>query len=87
MSQPFSPQQQVIGNMLDRPDRVLVASFRQYLDAQRAVDYLSDEKFPVERSSIVGEGLKIVEQVTGRLDWTRSPTAHREAETAKAHRG
>ncbi|GGJ65809.1 general stress protein [Deinococcus aquiradiocola] len=72
MSQPFSPQQQVIGNMLDRPDRVLVASFRQYLDAQRAVDYLSDEKFPVERSSIVGEGLKIVEQVTGRLDWTRA---------------
>ena len=72
MSQPFSPQQQAMGNLLDRPNRVQVASFTQYLEAQRAVDYLSDQKFAVERTSIVGEGLKIVEQVTGRLDWTRA---------------
>jgi hypothetical protein len=72
MSQPFSPQQQAIGNLLDRPNRVLIASYPQYLEAQRAVDFLSDEKFPVERISIVGEGLRIVEQVTGRLDWTRA---------------
>lgn len=72
MSQPFSPQQQALGNLLDRPNRVQVATFTQYLEAQRAVDYLSDQKFAVERTSIVGEGLKIVEQVTGRLDWTRA---------------
>lgn len=61
-----------MGNLLDRPNRVQVASYTQYLEAQRAVDYLSDQKFAVERTSIVGEGLKIVEQVTGRLDWTRA---------------
>jgi hypothetical protein len=72
MSQPYSPQQQALGNLLDRPNRVLVATYTQYLEAQRAVDYLSDQKFAVERTSIVGEGLKLVEQVTGRLDWTRA---------------
>ena len=74
MSQPFSPQQQALSNLLDRPNRVLIASYTQYLDAQRAVDYLSDQKFPVERTAIVGEGLKTVEQVTGRLDWNRALT-------------
>ncbi|WP_219966453.1 general stress protein [Deinococcus irradiatisoli] len=52
--------------------RVVIATYPDYLQAQRAVDYLSDHKFPVERTAIVGEGLKIVEQVTGRLDWTRA---------------
>ena len=52
--------------------RVVIATYPDYLQAQRAVDYLSDQNFPVERSAIVGEGLKIVEQVTGRLDWTRA---------------
>ncbi|GAA4005078.1 hypothetical protein GCM10022631_15350 [Deinococcus rubellus] len=52
--------------------RVVIATYPEYLQAQRAVDYLSDHKFPVERTAIVGEGLKTVEQVTGRLDWTRA---------------
>lgn len=43
-----------------------VASFNRYSDAQRAVDWLSDERFPVQHVSIVGEGLRIVEEVTGR---------------------
>jgi hypothetical protein len=33
----------------------------------RAVDWLSDEGFPVERVAIVGSGLRAVEQVTGRV--------------------
>jgi hypothetical protein len=49
--------------------RRAVASFQRYEEAQRAVDYLSDEQFPVERVAIVGEGLRLVEQVTGRLTW------------------
>jgi len=52
--------------------RVVIATYPEYLQAQRAVDFLSDQKFPVERTAIVGENLKIVEQVTGRLDWTRA---------------
>ena len=46
--------------------RRVVASYGTYAEAQRAVDYLSDERFPVERVSIVAEDLRFVEQVTGR---------------------
>lgn len=46
---------------------VTVASYPDYASAQRAVDYLSDNKFPVEHAQIVGTGLSLVEYVTGRL--------------------
>ncbi|ADB49079.1 general stress protein [Conexibacter woesei] len=49
--------------------RRVVASSPSYEAAERAVDALSDRKFPVEHVAIVGEGLKTVEQVTGRLSW------------------
>ena len=55
-----------------QPPRVTVASYATYQEAQRAVDKLSDEKFPVERSAIVAEGIRFVEQVTGRLNWWRA---------------
>lgn len=41
--------------------------YDDYADAQRAVDYLSDQGFPVENCMIVGTDLKQVERVTGRL--------------------
>jgi hypothetical protein len=41
--------------------------FDEYADAQKAVDYLSDEHFPVQNCLIVGTDLKQVERVTGRL--------------------
>lgn len=44
-----------------------VASYSKYRDAEKAVDWLSDQGFAVERSAIVGSGLRSVEQVTGRL--------------------
>jgi hypothetical protein len=47
----------------------MVASCPTYEEAQRAVDYLADAKFPVERVAIVGEGLRLVEQITGRRTW------------------
>lgn len=56
----------------DQRTRTNVATYPTYGEAQRAVDYLSDQKFPVERTAIVGEGLKMVEQVTGRLNWGRA---------------
>ncbi len=52
-----------------------IASYRNYLDAQRAVDYLSDEKFAVQHVSIVGTDLKMVERVTGRLTYPRVAAA------------
>lgn len=47
--------------------QVVVGSYPTYTEAERAVDYLSDQRFPVERVAIVGRGLSSVEQVTGRL--------------------
>jgi hypothetical protein len=44
-----------------------VATYNSYEDAQRAVDYLSDNGFPVENTQIVGSNLRLVEQVTGRV--------------------
>lgn len=46
---------------------VSVATYPDYATAQRAVDYLSDNRFPVEQAQIVGTGLSLVEYVTGRL--------------------
>ncbi|MEA2271258.1 MAG: hypothetical protein QOC64_3868 [Solirubrobacteraceae bacterium] len=51
----------------DRRPRRTVAVLDDYADAQRAVDHLSDNGFPVERVAIVGHGLRYVEQVAGRM--------------------
>jgi len=52
-----------------------VARFDDYDSAQRAVDRLSDDGFPVEKLDIVGSGLRLVERVTGRLTTTRAAAA------------
>lgn len=44
-----------------------LAVYDDYAAAQRAVDFLSDEKFPVEQCMIVGTDLKRIERITGRL--------------------
>lgn len=54
---------------------VAVASYPDYADAQRAVDYLSDNDFPVDRVRIVGSDLRLVEQVHGRLTTGRAALA------------
>ena len=52
-----------------------VARFDDYESAQRAVDRLSDDGFPVEKLDIVGSGLRLVERVTGRLTNARAAGA------------
>jgi hypothetical protein len=47
--------------------RRTIASYSTYAEAERAVDWLADHGFAVERSAIVGMGLRSVEQVTGRM--------------------
>jgi len=59
---------------LGRP-MTTVASYPEYSHAQRAVDHLSDNKFPVERTAIVGTDLALVESVTGRLTTGRAALA------------
>jgi hypothetical protein len=53
----------------NQPARQVIATFDNYADAERAVDYLSDQHFEVNRLAIVGRDLHLVEQVTGRLNW------------------
>jgi len=50
----------------------VIATYRTYLEAQRAVDHLSDSSFPVEHTAIIGRDLTLVEQVTGRMTTTRA---------------
>jgi len=56
-------------------DGTRIGSYGSYAEAQRAVDYLSDNKFPVENASIIGSDLRMVEQITGRLTWIRAALA------------
>ena len=52
-----------------------VARFDDYETAQRAVDRLSDDGFPVEKLDIIGSELQLVERVTGRLTKARAAGA------------
>jgi hypothetical protein len=52
-----------------------VATYSDYASAQRAVDYLADARFPVERTAIVGTDLRLVEKVVGRMTMARAALA------------
>ena len=54
---------------------VPIGSYDDYAQAQRAVDFLSDEGFPVERVTVIGSDLKMVEKVLGRLTTGRAAAA------------
>lgn len=54
-----------------RPTGWPVGSFRTYQQAQKAVDTLSDNAFPVQNLSIIGVDLIEVEDVLGRLTWPK----------------
>lgn len=53
----------------NEPARQVIATFDNYADAERAVDYLSDHRFEVNRVAIVGRDLEYVEQVLGRMNY------------------
>jgi hypothetical protein len=69
MNRPPSP---MTDDAARRGPRRVVATYDNYRDAERAVDYLADHRFPVDHVSIVGRDLKIVEQVTGRMTYGRA---------------
>lgn len=52
-----------------------LATYDDYAAAQKTVDFLSDEHFPVENCMIVGTELKQVERITGRLTTGRVAAA------------
>jgi hypothetical protein len=59
----------------DIPRGQVIATYDTYAEAQRAVDFLSDQQFPVQNVSIIGSDLKMVEKVTGRLTRGRAAAA------------
>lgn len=65
-------QSPVGSNITKRP---VLASYEEYLDAQKAVDTLSDNGFPVKNVAIVGVDVRIVESVIGRMSWGKAATS------------
>jgi hypothetical protein len=57
---------------VDVTKRPVLASYDDYAGAQKAVDTLSDNGFPVQNTAIVGVDVRIVESVLGRLTWGRA---------------
>ncbi|MFC0542603.1 general stress protein [Kutzneria chonburiensis] len=49
--------------------RTTIAEYPDYGDAERAVEYLTDHDFPVERVAIVGADVRLVEQIVGRVNY------------------
>jgi hypothetical protein len=68
----MTPESNGGGTLGASAPRRVVASYPTYSDAERAVDYLSDNDFPVDRVSIVGRDLEYVEQVAGRMTYGRA---------------
>ncbi|GAB1513979.1 YflT domain-containing protein [Actinophytocola sp. KF-1] len=53
------------------PEGWPIGSYETYQEAQRAVDHLADNEFPVHDVTIVGVEPMLVERVSGRLTWGR----------------
>jgi hypothetical protein len=60
------------GGQLASSPRRTIATYQTYPEAQHAVDYLSDQHFPVEHIAIAGEGVRLVEQITGRVNYWKA---------------
>ncbi len=61
---------QVLGLAVPKGD--VIATFETYPEAQALVDHLAKAEFDVSTVSILGNDLKTVERVTGRLTWGRA---------------
>lgn len=53
------------------PRGELLGRYTSYLDAQKLVDYLADNNFPVSAVSIVGNDVRTVERVTAKLSYPK----------------
>jgi hypothetical protein len=52
--------------------RRTITSYAGYAEAERAVEWLVEHGFPVQRGAIVGTGLRSVEQLSGRMSTRRA---------------
>lgn len=58
-----------------RPSGWPVGSYESYEQAQRAVDFLAENNFPLPDITIVGVDLMLVERITGKLSLRRVMSA------------
>src|SRR4029450_10596914 len=63
----ISPRQ--FGSVFELQFPQSVGIYGSYADAQKAVDFLADQRFEVQNLAIVGTDLKSVERVLGRRNW------------------
>ncbi|MBG6085554.1 general stress protein [Zhihengliuella flava] len=70
MTTPFGAPTSV-QDLMTLPRGEVLGRYESYLDAQKVVDYLADNDFPVSNVSIVGCDLKTVERVTMKLSYPR----------------
>jgi hypothetical protein len=67
MSPTYAPRTLSAREATESGPQHLLGSFPTYAGAEQVVDRLADSGFPVEHSRIVGNGLRTVEYVTGRV--------------------
>ncbi|MDJ0348977.1 general stress protein [Cryobacterium sp. PH29-G1] len=65
----FSRRRSVLPPVLPRGE--VLATYSTYAEAQAAINSLAKAEFPVKQLSIVGNDLKSVERVTGKLTYGR----------------
>ena len=65
--------------------RRVIASYATYQEAERAVDHLADQGFPVQKVAIIGQDVRLVEQVIGRMGYGGPPSTVRPPERCPAH--
>ncbi|MET0974472.1 MAG: general stress protein [Leifsonia sp.] len=70
---PFTGRRSAPSPVLPRGE--IMATYETYAEAQAAVDALARADFPVKELSIVGNDLKTVENVTGRMTYGRAALA------------
>jgi hypothetical protein len=58
-------------NLPTLPEGWPIGSYDTYQEAQKAVDHLADNEFPVQDVTIVGVEPMVVERVSARLTWGR----------------
>ncbi len=68
----FGPRGPVLPSI---PKGDVLGSYDTYVEAQSIVDRLAKADFDVSKLSIVGNDLKTVERVTGKLTWSRAALA------------
>ena len=66
-----SPAGRRLPQMPELPRGEVISTYDHYADAMRAVDRLARADFPVSEVSIVGNDVRSVERVTGKLTYGR----------------